>query len=124
MLEALTKLWPTLVLVALNIISTWLAWSMRQFAKNEVQRIVNEAVQALEAEDARSAASIREHGDRILIAEGQLTDIRKDIHELPTKQDLERVSGAVGAVDAKVTSAIGGITRIESFFLAKGVERV
>ena len=124
MFEALTKLWPTLFLVGLNLVSTWLAWSMRQFAKNEVQRIVKEAVDELEAEDAKTAAHVKDHGDRLLIVEGAIADIRKDIHELPTKQDLEKVSGAVGAVDAKVTSAIGGITRIEGFFLAKGVERV
>ncbi|MFD3263346.1 hypothetical protein [Phenylobacterium ferrooxidans] len=122
MIAALMKYWP-MALVVLNAVTAWAAWSMRQFARSEVQKIVAEATAVLQARDREISDIVHEHGERIIKAEGQITEIRSDILDLPTKADLARVEGEVKAVGREVTSTNAGVQRIEGFFLAKGVER-
>lgn len=123
MLEAFAKFGPMALVLAINAVTAWAAWSMRQFAKSEVHKIVDAAVTRLTKRDDGLAADAQGHGDRILTAEGQISEIRKDILDLPTKADLERVAGKVESVGREVISTHEGIRRIEGFFLAKGVER-
>lgn len=123
MLEALAKFGPMALVLAINAVTAWAAWSMRQFAKSEVHKIVDAAVSRLTQRDEALTGDIHNHGDRILTAESQIKEIRADILDLPTKADLERVAGKVESVGREVISTHEGIRRIEGFFLAKGVER-
>lgn len=125
-MKALLPYWPmisTFLSLLISGLAVWVCWSIRQFAKTEVERITASS-------ETRLAAAIREqetrvdgHHDRIGEAEHSIREIRDDISNLPTKADLARVEGEIRSVGNEVGAANRGITRIEGFFLAKGVER-
>jgi len=112
------KYWPV-ALFLLNLLTAWVAWSLRQLAKNEIAV----AVSKLQARDEALDSTVDGHGTRITRVEGRVDEIEKDILNLPSKADLARVEGRVDAVGREVSSVGAGVSRIENFFLAKGVER-
>lgn len=122
MLEALAKFGPMALVLAINAVTAWAAWSMRQFAKSEVHKIVDAAVARLIQRDDGLASDVQGHGDRILTAEGQINEIRKDILDLPTKADVARIEGEVKGVSNQVSVVASGVHRLEGYFLKEGVE--
>lgn len=114
------KYWP-IVAVVLNMGVLWICWSLRQLAVTEVKKLIDEAVRELKRVDDEAEAAIDDHENRITILTKDVEAIRDDIAALPTKADLERVSGKVDMVGAKVDGTRAGIERIEGYFLAKGV---
>lgn len=122
MLDALAKFGPMALVLFINAVTAWAAWSMRQFAKTEIHKIVDEAVRKLTQRDADIAKDVQTHGDRILLNEASIGEIRADIQDLPTKADVARIEGEVKGVSNQVGVAIGGIQRLEGYFLREGVE--
>lgn len=117
--DQLIKLWPIAVVVlnAAGLIGMAL---LRSLMKTEIAA----SKTSLEARDKELAALIDVHDTRLTVAEGAITEIRNDIRDLPTKEDLARVEGAVKAVEREVTATGAGVSRLESFFLKRGVEGV
>jgi hypothetical protein len=121
------KYWPIIGFIAqivFGMLSVWLCWSLRQFAKGEVEKIVNAVVVKLQAKDDLHSLTLAEHDGRLDKLDGQVDEIRKDILDLPTKADIATLTGEIRTVGAGVTAAQNGIERIEGFFLARGVERL
>lgn len=122
MLETLAKFGPMALVLIINAVTAWAAWSMRQFAKSEVHKIVDAAVSKLVQRDADITKDVQAHGDRILKNEGQIAEIRADILDLPTKADVARLEGEVKGVSNQVSVVAGGVHRLEGYFLKEGVE--
>ncbi|PHY20801.1 hypothetical protein CSW59_06140 [Caulobacter sp. BP25] len=116
------KYWPIAAL-AIQALTAWICWSLRQLATTEVKKLVDAAVASLTTADQEAEAAVDDHETRITVLEKDVEAIRHDIAKLPTKADLAQVSGKVDTVASKVDGARAGIERIESYFLAKGVER-
>lgn len=126
-MEALLKYWPIIgsfVGLLFNAFIAWVCWTLRQYAKEEVTRIVAEAVKLLQLVDASAANRLDAVEDRVLTVEGRTDGIAADIAELPTKADIARLEGEIKYVGGAVEAAAGGISRIEGFFLQRGVEKV
>lgn len=126
-MDAILKYWPmigTFVAVGANGVMLWVAWSLRQFAKNEVERIVKEAVAALRQSDAATDLALDGVESRVTRVEGAIDTLRGDLAELPTKADLARVEGEIKVVGQAVDAAANGIGRLEGYFLTKGVDRI
>jgi predicted nucleic acid-binding Zn-ribbon protein len=119
--KSLVEYWPIIV-VALQAVTAWAAWSLRTLAKKEIVETVALSEARTARETARLDARVDEHGDRLLRAESGLTEARKDIESLPTKADIARLEGQVAGVGREVKSAADGIHRLEVFFIQKGVE--
>lgn len=125
-MDAILKYWPmigTFVAVGANGVMLWVAWSLRQFAKNEVERIVKEAVTALRQSDLHTDQAVDAIESRVTRMEGAIETLRGDIGDLPTKADLARVEGEIKVVGQAVDAAANGIGRLEGYFLTKGVDR-
>lgn len=119
--------WPVL-LVILNAIATWAAWSLRQLAKNEVRAIVSAAAADLAATDDHTAGRVDDLGDRLLTLE-------EAVRHLPTGEDVDRLTAAVATVDKSVAAQSAtlaavkeaglatqaGVDRLYRFFLERGV---
>ena len=116
------KFWPIAAL-AIQLLTVWVCWSLRQLAITEVKKLVDAAVAVLTKVDEEAEAAIDDHESRIIKVEKDIEGLRDDVAALPTKADLAEVKGEVKAVGSEVRGARAGIDRIESFFLAKGVER-
>lgn len=121
------KFWP-LALTLINFCSLWVAWSLRQMAKNEIERVVAIAVKALQDRDAAISAEVKEvEGDldeldtAVTKLSGRVEGIEHDIAQLPTKADIRGLEEQVKAVDGNVAQAQRGIDRIEGYFLQRGV---
>lgn len=126
-MDAILKYWPmigTFVAVAANGFMLWVAWSLRQFAKTEVERIVKEAVAPLRQADVATDQALDGVESRVTRVEGAVEALRGDIGDLPTKADLARVEGEIKTVGQAVDAAANGIGRLEGYFLSKGVDRV
>lgn len=121
-MSSLAKYWP-IVATLLNFGVLWICWSLRQLAKTEVKAMVDVLRAELTRADSEAEAALDDHETRITRAEKDVEAIRQEIAQLPTKADLAKVEGKVDTVGAKVDRAGAGIERIESYFLAKGVER-
>ncbi|MFN3513444.1 MAG: hypothetical protein ACK41C_10385 [Phenylobacterium sp.] len=120
-MKGLLQYWPVAAFV-FNLVAVWACWSLRALAKSEVERIVKAAVSQLSQTDTALDERVDGHQNRLTIAESQIQEIRSDIQDLPTKADLERVSGEVRGVSKGVDAANAGIQRLEGFFLARGVQ--
>lgn len=126
-MDAILKYWPmigTFVAVGANGFMLWVAWTLRQFAKTEVERIVKEAVAALRQSDAATDLALDGVESRVTKVEGAVEALRGDIADLPTKADLARVEGEIKVVGQAVDAAANGIGRLEGYFLTRGVEKV
>lgn len=122
----LLKYWPvigTMIGLGANGFMFWFIWSMRQWMRNEVEQLLAAEVTRLEKADVGTAEAVDLLDTRMTKMEGAVGGIRSDIAKLPTKADLARVEGEIKVVAGGVEAAGAGITRIESFFLARGVER-
>lgn len=117
------KYWPIAAL-AIQILTAWICWSLRQLATTEVKKMVDGAVAALTRADEEAEATLDHHGTRLTKVEKDVEGLHADVASLPTKADLAEVRGEVKTVSSKVDGARAGIDRIEGYFLAKGVERV
>jgi len=116
----LLKYWPLLT-VPVNLFVLWICWSMRQFTKNEVQAIVAGATKPIVEAAEGLASRVAAHHDTIMRHDGQIEEIRADIRDLPTKADLARVEGEIRTVADAVAAASAGISRLENYFLERGV---
>lgn len=119
-MTALLKYWP-LMTVPVNLFVLWICWSMRQFTKNEVQAIVSGATKPIIDAAETLATRVTAHHDTLTRHDGQIEEIRADIRGLPTKADLVRVEGEIRTVAEAVAAANAGISRLESYFLERGV---
>lgn len=136
-MNTLIKYWPVIGFfggLAANAMMVWIAWSLRQFAKNEVGRSMASLADRLEAADSglatrleaadeKTDAKVDELETRMTKVEGSITGVRRDIGNLPTKADIARVEGEIKAVGAQATATNEGIRRLEGYWLEKGVER-
>lgn len=118
-MSELLKYWPV-ALFALNALTAWAAWSLRQVAKDEIAKLASK----LQGEDAKLADVIDGHDTRLTQLDGRIGHVEGEIQKLPTKADIERLAGEVNKVGAEVGTVHAGVKRIEGFFLAKGVERI
>jgi hypothetical protein len=116
------KYWPIAAL-AIQLVTAWICWSLRQLATTEVKKLVDAAVASLTRVDDEAEVILDDHETRITVLTKDVEAIRADIADLPTKADLAKVEGKVDTVSAKLDGTRAGIDRIEGFFLAKGVER-
>lgn len=115
------KFWPV-ILLAINLGLAWLCWSLRQLAVQEVTRLIAAAGLKLEKSDETMAGNIDALDTRVTKAEAAIGEIRADIGELPTKADIARVEGKIEGVARTADATAGGVSRLEGYFLAKGVE--
>ncbi|MCX7586554.1 hypothetical protein [Phenylobacterium sp. 58.2.17] len=120
-MSELLKYWPVALFV-LNGLTLWFCWSLRQLAKTEVQTLVSQATAPITASVDKLADKVSGQHDQIQRHEGRLDGLDDDIAQLPTKADLARVEGEIGKVGDKVGQALGGIGRLEGYFLKEGVE--
>jgi len=111
------KFWPV-ILVALNGFTAWLAWSMRQVAKNQVEAAEGRS----QARDRALDEKIDAHDTQLTKLEGRMEEVEDDISNLPTKADLARVEGEVKASGASAAAAAAGVRRLEDFFIERGVK--
>lgn len=116
------KYWPIAALV-IQALTAWACWSLRQLATSEVKKLVDAAVASLSRADQEAEAALDDHETRITVLTKDVEAIRHDIAQLPTKADHARLEGEVKSVGTQVQRTAAGIERIESYFLAKGVER-
>lgn len=122
----LLKYWPvigTLVGLGANGFMFWFIWSMRQWMRNEVEVLLAHAVSRLERADVVTDEAVDQLDTRMTKVEGAVGGIRSDIAKLPTKADLARVEGEIKVVAGAVEAAAAGITRLEGFFLSRGVDK-
>lgn len=120
-MSELLKYWPVALFV-FNGLTVWFCWSFRQLARTEVQTRVSEATAPIAAHVEKLTTKVSLHHDQIQRHEGRLDGLDDDIAQLPTKADLARVEGEVSKVGDKVGQALGGIGRLEGYFLKEGVE--
>lgn len=85
--EWLVKSMP-LVGLALNAFLAWIAWSLRQLAKTEVERIVAAAVEKLAAVDKNLGETVDDHSDRLL-------KLEEGFKALPQQEDFRRLESAL-----------------------------
>ncbi|MFN4177391.1 hypothetical protein [Phenylobacterium sp.] len=119
MLKALAEYWP-IINVFFGGFFVWVCWSLRQLAKNEIEKSALAQDKRLAQLDGR----VDGHDTRLTKVEGTIEEIRKDIEVLPTKADFARLEGEVKGVGLNAAAAANGVQRIEGFFLKKGVESV
>lgn len=118
-LAQLMDFWPVLLFVVQGF-GAWILWS----TKKVVEAKVDEAEDRMIAKHAELAAAIDVHDTKLTQHESAIAVIQGDLVDLPTKADLARVEGAVKAVEREVTATGAGVSRLESFFLKRGVEGV
>lgn len=103
--------WASIISIALNFLLAGFCWSLRQIAKEEFAKLI-----------APTKATVIDHDRRLIKAEGRILENRDSINQLPTKADMERVSGKLDGVCEEVKAAARGIDRIEDHFLRRGIE--
>lgn len=108
------KYWP-LISFAVNAAMLWVVWSLRQLARKEVSTLVDAARASLEAAD-------RDLDSRLDGLAGRATVVETRLEQIPTRADLARIEGEISRVGASVEAAAHGVQRLESYFLARGVE--
>ncbi|MDB5432409.1 MAG: hypothetical protein JWP35_3525 [Caulobacter sp.] len=118
-MDTLLKYWPVL-LVILNGLAAWAAWSLSQAVKGEIAV----AVAKLEKADKSLEGDVAAVETRTTRIEGRMDNVEKDILDLPTKADIARVEGQVKSVGDAVAGAADGVKRLEGYFLHRGVESV
>lgn len=95
-------------------VAAWAAWSLRQLARAEVQKIVAATEKRLQDQVDEADREIGAHRDR-------LTKVETRLDDFPSKADLARLEGAIGEVKAAAARTEDGISRLEGYFLSKGV---
>lgn len=108
-------------LLILNVGVVWICWSLRQLAKTEVNKVVDDARAALNAQHTKLSEKVESHHDTLGRHGAHIEEIRADIRDLPTKADIERLNGEIRTVGRDVAAATAGIERIESYFLERGI---
>lgn len=120
-MKALLPYLPIVLLVA-NLATVWICWSLRQVAKAEIGAAVKVVDDKHTLITNRLDERADAHHDRLTVAEGHIKEVREDISNLPTKADIEKVAGKVEKVSAEVGAVGAGVSRLEGFFLKRGVE--
>jgi poly-D-alanine transfer protein DltD len=118
--EILAK-YQAVFLLAFNAFIAWCCWTLREVAKTEVNKAVEEAKAALTAQHTRLLEKVEVHHDTLGRHGAQIEEIRADIKDLPTKADLEQIRGEIRTVGKDAASSSAGVLRIESYFLERGV---
>lgn len=109
-MQSVLQFWPVL-LVILNAITGWAAWSLRQLAKNEVRAIVTAAARELAATDDHTAGRV----DDVV---GRLTTLEEAVKHLPTGDDVDRLTAAVATVDKSVGAQSATLAAVKEAGLA------
>lgn len=119
-MDALLKYWPVLATLV-NFFLAWIAWSMRQLARTEVDRLIAAAVAKLEGADEKTDEDLDALDTRMTKVEGSIAGIGKDIAALPTKADLARVEGEMKGQTALLEAIDRRNSRMEQLFIEQGV---
>ncbi|MDP1962401.1 MAG: DUF2730 family protein [Reyranella sp.] len=95
-MKTVLQYWPIL-LVIMNCLAVWIAWSLRQLATHEVVVHVDRALGPLVAADARLAEEVEDQG-------GRLAKLEESVKHLPRREDIERLAASVAGVDKAVAA--------------------
>ncbi|WP_165184744.1 DUF2730 family protein [Caulobacter soli] len=106
------KFWPVLVIV-LNALTVWIAWSLRQLAKNEVERIVAAAVDLLKKADAEASSRLATVVEDVDEHDTRLTKLEEQLKALPQRADFERLEHGFSDLKAVVNGNAATLLGVE-----------
>jgi predicted secreted Zn-dependent protease len=112
MLKDIMPFWPVLSFLLNGLIGVVVCagiLKMREVARAEVKVAVDPII-----------GDVADHETRIIVHEGRITELEKDVLNLPTKQDIARVEGKVEASARELGGVAQGVRRLETFAMQQG----